>query len=323
MPEISGSTVVITGASSGIGRTTAKHLHDRGANVVLGARRAGALEDVVAELGAGRALAVPTDVTDADAVRALAAAAHDRFGRIDAWVNNASVIAYGAFEKMPPEEWRRIIETNLIGYANGARAALPHLRESKGALVNVGSVNSRASAPYCSPYVAAKFGVRGFTESLRQEMLQQGSGVDIGMILPASIDTQIFQTGANHFGRKPKALDPVNEVEDVAKAITKMIEKPKAEILVGRGARSLIAFHDLLPAIFERVLPDRLIDNQFLDEPAEDSAGNLFEPTSVAAAPDGGWQDGSGSGATAAKVAAAGAAIAVAAVAIPRVLRAR
>ena len=148
--DLSSSVVVITGASSGIGRAAALAFAEAGASLVLAARREEPLRDATRECEerGGHALAVPTDIRDEAAVARLADAAVERFGRLDVWVNNAAVTLFGRFEETPADLWREVIEVNLFGYVNGARAAMPHLRRNGGGtLVNVGSVNSRLGAP--------------------------------------------------------------------------------------------------------------------------------------------------------------------------------
>ncbi|HEX8203942.1 MAG TPA: SDR family oxidoreductase [Isosphaeraceae bacterium] len=291
-PAIEESVVVITGASSGIGRATALAFARRGASVVLAARRAPALADVAAEcegLGA-RALAVPTDVTDEDAVQALARRALEAFGRIDVWVNNAGVTAMGFFEAIPPDVFRRVIETNLFGVVHGARAVLPHFRErASGVLINVASVNGKAAGPYASDYVASKFGVVGFSESLRQEAILRGDDVHVCTVLPASIDTPLFQHAGNYAGRGIKPMKPVYDAEQVAETILGLVESPQREVFVGNAGRMMALMHGLVPGYFERRMAAKVDQDHFQNWPADLGRGNLFSPTG----PDGiagGWK---------------------------------
>jgi NAD(P)-dependent dehydrogenase (short-subunit alcohol dehydrogenase family) len=283
---LQGTVVVLTGASSGIGRATAHELARQGASVVLTARREGPLQELAAELGE-RALAVPADVTDPAQVEEVARRAVERFGGIDVWVNNAAVTAFGRFEALPAEAFARVIEVNLLGYVNGARAALPHLRRRRGTLVNVGSVNSHVGAPFVSPYVASKFAIRGWAEALREEL--RADGVAVCTVKPASIDTPLFQHAGNWTGREPKALDPVNPPERVARRIAAMARRPRRETVVGRGGRQLLVAHGLVPPLFERAFAKVVEHNHFLDRPAPASPGNLFAPVPFGTAPRGGW----------------------------------
>jgi len=171
--KLGGAVVVVTGASSGIGRATGLAFAERGARVVVAARRAAALEDLARECEGvgGQARAVPTDMTDEAAVAELARQAVERFGRIDVWVNNAGVYLLGSLEATPPKAFRQVLETNFFGYVNGARAVLPRFRDQgHGVLINNASVYSHLGAPWLTAYVSSKFAVRGFSEALRQEL---------------------------------------------------------------------------------------------------------------------------------------------------------
>jgi NAD(P)-dependent dehydrogenase (short-subunit alcohol dehydrogenase family) len=285
------SVVVITGASSGIGRATALRFARKGASVVLAARNAEALSDVLAEcerLGAG-ALAVPTDVSDEAAVQALAQQALDTFGHIDVWVNNAAVTLFGRFEETPPEAWRRVIETNVFGYVHGARAALSLFREQgHGVLINVSSMNGRIGAPYASAYITSKFAIRGLGESLRQELLDE-KDVHVVTVLPASTDTPIFQHGGNYSGRALQPLSPIYTAERVARAIVNAARWPRRELLIGSSSRTLVFLHKLMPGVTERLMARQVERDHFQDAPAAPSPGNLFAPQEPASI-SGGWR---------------------------------
>jgi NAD(P)-dependent dehydrogenase (short-subunit alcohol dehydrogenase family) len=292
--KVRDAVVAITGASSGIGRATALAFARRGASVVLAARREQALHAVRADcerLG-GRALAAPTDVTDEAAVQELARHAVEQFGRLDVWVNNAAVTLFARFEEMPIEACRRVIETNLFGYIYGARAAVPYFREQgSGVLINVASIAGRVGQPYTSAYVTTKWGIRGLSECLRQELLLDAPhDIHVCTVLPASIDTPIFQQGANYTGRAVKPMAPVYAAEQVACTIVRLAEQPRREALVGRAGRLLSYLHTVAPGVVERILARQVEAEHFQDAPAPLSAGNLFEPLPQWASVSGGWK---------------------------------
>jgi NAD(P)-dependent dehydrogenase (short-subunit alcohol dehydrogenase family) len=293
--RIEGSVVVVTGASSGIGRATALALARRGARVALLARRAGALEDVAAECGTANALVLPVDVTDAEAVDAAARRTVAHFGRLDGWVNNAGVTMFGSLLDVPLADARRVLDVNVMGYVHGARAALPHLVDGgSGVLVNVSSLLGRIAQPYGAAYTMSKFAVRALGVSLREELRLAGvRGVAVSTVLPAAIDTPIYAAAANHSGRRPHPPPPVYAPERVARTIVGQLRHPRREVVAGGLlGRAFVLQHLLTPRVAERILAidvDRSLRGT--DEPA--TSGALYEPGAAPASVHGGW-DGAG-----------------------------
>ncbi|HLI75766.1 MAG TPA: SDR family oxidoreductase [Acidobacteriaceae bacterium] len=291
--EIGDSVVVITGASSGIGRATALAFARRGAAVIAAARREQPLRELAHECEriSGRALAVPTDVTDESAVRNLARRAIETFGRLDVWVNNAAVTLFGRLEETPYQSYRRVIETNLFGYVHGARAALPYFREQgSGVLINVASVVGKMGQPYTSAYVASKFGIVGLSECLRQEVTD-AEDIHVCTVLPGSTDTPLFQQAANYTGRAVKPIPPVDDPDRVAEVIVRCAEQPEREVVVSGTGSRLILMHTLAPGWVERQIASKVEHEHFQEGPAVPTPGNLFEPMPHWARIRGGWQE--------------------------------
>lgn len=288
-PGLLGKVVVVTGASSGLGRAAAFELVLRGARVVLAARRADALEDTAARCRArgGDALVVVTDVTDEGAVERLKERALELSGTVDAWVNNAGVTSFGLLAQTPLEDHRRVVETNLWGSVHGARAILPVFeRQGHGVLVNVGSILSKVGQPFVPGYVISKFALRGLSEALRSELAAQPN-IHVCTLLPYAIDTPHFQVGANLIGRKAFAMPPVQPPEKVAAALVDLIERPRRELHVPRSAALGLALHALFPRLVERVVHDALTRWHLGPGQPSDPHGNLWRSPSDAPATHG------------------------------------
>jgi short-subunit dehydrogenase len=291
-------TVVITGASSGIGRATARAFGRLGANVVLAARRKDVLEDAARECAVlgGTTLTIPTDVTQEDQVEALGRQAIARFGAIDVWFNNAGIGVFGRLDAIPMEAWRRVIEVNLFGYVHGAKVAMRQFREQgHGVLVQNASIVGRTAKPDSTAYATSKFAIRGLSESLRQEVLDQ-PGIQVCTVLPSVIDTPFFQHAANFSGRKVQAAPPVYTAEEVAETVLALVERPQAEVIVGGFGKIAAAQKHLAPG-FTTWFTGRALHRGFLsDEPSGETTGALFGSFDDGMAVDGGWRERAGGG---------------------------
>jgi len=211
--NIEGKVTVITGASSGLGEATARHLAEHGATVVLGARRTERIESLAEELGAkgGKALAVTTDVTDANQVTRLMEAAVETFGRVDVLLNNAGLMPLAPLERLRTDEWERMIDVNLKGTLNGVAAALPHMQaQQAGHIINVSSVYGHKVAPGAAVYCATKFGVRALSEGLRQEV--KPYNIRTTVVSPGAVATELL----DHISETDIAESVRDRVEDIA-----------------------------------------------------------------------------------------------------------
>ena len=284
-------TIVITGASSGVGLAAALEFAKYRCTLVLAARRTEALEKVVAqckELGAA-AIAVKTDVTNPADVHRLAAAAIDFSGNIDVWVNNAGVLAAGEFDSTPLEVHDQVIRTNLMGYLHGAHAVLPYFKQQRyGILINNISIGGWMPVPYGVAYSASKFGLRGFSEALRGE-LGRWPEIYICELYPAFLDTPGIQHAGNFTGTVLKPAPPVYDPNKVAKVMVSLAQSPRRSTTIGTVATLLRLSHFITPTLTVAITA-KVMEAYFKQaEPVSTSTGNLFYSNDPNTDTHGGW----------------------------------
>ena len=271
--------VVLAGASAGIGRATAHELSRRGVRgLVLVGRDESTLAELARELAPTPVVWAAADVADIDAAPRVAAKAAAEFGRLDAWVQLASVATYATVEQTSYADLRRVVEVDLLGAMYGLKAAVPHVRAAGGGvLVSVTSVLGRRSVPLLSAYCAAKHGILGFTESLRLEL--SGSGVHVVDVLPASINTPFFDNARSASARHPRSVPPFYEPEVVARAITEVLTSPVREVTVGGAGKGLEVLQRVSPALTDSVLRALRVSAWLTSRQPDDPVDNLRTPT--------------------------------------------
>jgi short-subunit dehydrogenase len=272
--------IVITGASSGIGLATAEAAAREGAKLVLAARSARALEEIVERINAngGEAIHVVADVGDRAQVERIAETAISRFGRIDTWINDAGVSIYGRLEQVSEKDNRRLFDTNFWGVVNGSLVALPHLQTKGGALINVGSEVSDAVVPLQGMYSASKHAVKGFTDALRVEVEEVAEApVSITLIQPTAVDTPFPQHARNYMDQEPQLPTPMIDPEKVAEAILAAAVKPTRDAKVGMMAKLNTATAKMAPSLGDKMSAMQA-DRQQRPEPPRDPQGTLYKP---------------------------------------------
>ncbi len=289
--SLANKTIVITGASSGVGRAAALAFAKHKATLVLAARGEKALYEAAEECKewGANAIAVVTDVTDAHAVKALAQAAIDESGKIDVWINNAGVLAAGDFIKTPVQVHTQVIETNLIGYVHGAHAALPYfIKQGHGTLINNISVGGWMPVPFGVGYSASKYGIRGFSEALRGELAKY-KDIHVCDLFPAFLDTPGTQHAGNFTGVVLRPAPPVYDPQKVADAMVRLSVKPKDGTTIGSVASFLRLAHFVSPKLTRNFTA--LFMKTYINE-ADNipvTSGNLFEPVEYGTSIYGGW----------------------------------
>lgn len=295
LKPVEDQVVVLMGSSSGIGREAALRFARRGAKVVVSARGEAGISSLAEEIRAegGEAEAVVADVAEFAQVEAVAERAAERYGRLDTWVHLAAVSLFAPFDETTPEEFRRVVEVDLLGQAYGAMAALPHVkREGRGTLVHVTSVVARRAVPLQSAYSAAKHGVDGLLESLRVELAHEGWPIGVTNVLPAAINTPFFDRARTRLGVKPRGFPPLYAPGVVADAILYAAEKAPREIVAGGAGKGLLLGQVLSPRLMDAVMVRGGFASQKTDEPkSEDAPDGLFSPVEGLDRTDGDFDD--------------------------------
>jgi short-subunit dehydrogenase len=281
LKPIQDQVVVILGASSGIGRETALRFAERGAKVVAASRSETGLNSLDREIKdkGGEVTPVICDVTDFAQVEQVADSAVQAYGRIDTWVNMAAVGGFSRFEETSLEEFRQIIDINLMGQVHGARAALLHLRrEGRGALIALGSVESTVTIPLHSHYAATKHAVEGLMDGIRRELMADGVPISVTVIKPATINTPFFTNAMTKLGVKPMGPPPVYQPSVVADCILYAAAHPVRHLYAGGAAKMMATTQMLMPSVMDAMLAKVAIPAQKTDDTATgDVTGNLFE----------------------------------------------
>lgn len=255
--HINEQVMVITGASSGIGLTTARLAAEQGARLVLVARNGEALDQLSSELRrhGAQVATVAADVGNPADVERIGQVALERFGRIDTWINNAGVGIFGRLEDVSLEDHQRLFQTNFWGVVNGSLEAVKRMKlRGGGALINVGSEVSDRAAPLQGMYSASKHAVKAFTESLRMELEKEAAPISVTLVKPAAIDTLFAVHAKNYMDKEPTLPPPVYAPEIVARAILYCAEHPKRDVFVGAASKVISSSNAHMPRILDQFM---------------------------------------------------------------------
>ncbi|MBP2703183.1 SDR family oxidoreductase [Microbispora sp. RL4-1S] len=273
--------VVVTGASGGVGRAVVRQLGAEGATVALIARGEAGLAGAAVDVGAegGTAKVYSADVSDYDQVREAAQRVEAELGPIDVWINVAFTTVFAPFMEITPEEYERTTRVTYLGYVWGTRVALETMRpRDRGVIVQAGSALAYRSIPLQSAYCGAKHAITGFTESVRTELMAEGSGVHITMVQLPALNTPQFDWGLNRMRRHTQPVPPIYQPEVAARALLFAAEHPeRKEYWVGGTTAATILAQRIAPALLDRYLARTGVQSQLADEPPT-GVSNLWEP---------------------------------------------
>lgn len=283
LKPIAEQVVVLMGASSGIGRVAAREFAKRGAKVVLAARTEEGLDSIVAEItsSGGQAASQVADTANEADVRAVADFAISRYGRIDTWVQVAGVGIVSQFEKVTGEEFRKLLDTNLVGMFHAVKVAVEKLRDAGGAFIGISSVEGSISFPLQAAYAASKHGVVGLLDGIRVELLHDKVPISVTNIAPSAIDTPFFQRAKTNIGVEPNAPPPVYSPESVARAILYAAERPVRDLTVGSSGSLIQLLSAHLPSLTDKLLAFTQYRPQFSDKPKGEHAQSELETGDV------------------------------------------
>jgi short-subunit dehydrogenase len=286
-------TVLVIGASSGIGRATAIELAGRGARVVLLARGRESLEEAAGEVrdaGAAEVVVCPADVTDAEAIEQVVTSTVQRFGRLDVVVHAAQTMAYGRIEEVPREVYEAVVDTAVHGTANVARVVLPVFRDQKaGHLVVVNSLLGNIAAPLMGSYVAAKWGQLGLVRTLQQEVRDE-PGISVSIVQPGGVDTPIYFQAASYTGSTGRPPPPVYSPQRVARRVLMTLDRPRRVIQVGVLNPLITAGFRLLPGVYDTLVGPMLRAVGIANDDVPPTKGNVFSSRPSGNASEGRWR---------------------------------
>lgn len=284
LKKLSEQVIVITGATSGIGLTTARRASDRGAKVVLVARNEDALKQLTYELAkqGGGVMYVVADVGIEEDMQRVAQAAVERFGGIDTWLNNAGISIFGRIEDVSLDDQRRLFQTNFWGVVHGSMVAVKYLKQrGGGAIINLGSEVSDRAVPLQGMYSASKHAVKGFTDALRVELEEEGAPIAVTLIKPGAVDTLFVDHARNYLEVEPKLPPPIYAPDVVADAILHAAEHPTRDLFVGASAKVVSSAAHYAPRGLDKYMKLFMFSQQKSDMPARDrSLHSLYEPGS-------------------------------------------